>query len=213
MIRALRAGLVIFFVWLGGFLWFAVGLTSGQTGGGPDLERPTDGIAVLTGGGTRISAAIELLADGKAERLMISGVNRDVAPGVLRRAVGVNSNLFDCCIDLGREAEDTVGNAIEIAQWADRNNFHSLRIVTAAYHMPRSLFELRRAMRDIELIPHPVFEQSVKLAEWWAWPGTTLLVVSEYDKYLLTLIADRVNRMATGVFGLKVGARQGADAS
>ncbi len=65
--------------------------------------------------------------------------------------------------------------------------YHSLRLVTASYHMPRSLLEFRRAMPDIEILPYPVFPVRFKQDQWWLWPGTLTLLVTEYDKYLLSL--------------------------
>jgi uncharacterized SAM-binding protein YcdF (DUF218 family) len=87
-------------------------------------------------------------------------------------------------ITLGYNAEDTIGNAGETAAWMAENGFHSLRMVTANYHIPRGLLEFRRALPGAELIPHPVFPAQVRLEAWWRWPGTTRLVISEYNKYL-----------------------------
>ncbi len=49
--------------------------------------------------------------------------------------------------------------------------FHSLRLVTANYHMPRSLLEFARAMPDIEIVPHPVFPEISRGPHWWAAAG------------------------------------------
>ena len=51
--------------------------------------------------------------------------------------------------------------------------------------MPRSLLEFRRTMPEIEILPHPVFPAHVKQEDWWRWPGSTNLLVSEYSKYLI----------------------------
>jgi uncharacterized SAM-binding protein YcdF (DUF218 family) len=66
--------------------------------------------------------------------------------------------------------------------------FHSLRLVTADYHMLRSLFEFRRAMPETEIIAHPVFPNQVRRESWWRSPGTASLLISEYDKFLVALL-------------------------
>ena len=60
----------------------------------------------------------------------------------------------------------------------------SLRLVTAAYHMPRSRFEFDRALPGVRLISHPVFPATYRQDDWGRWPGSARLLVSEYHKYL-----------------------------
>lgn len=93
----------------------------------------------------------------------------------------------ECCIVLGYSAGNTRGNAAETAAWMAAENFRSLRLVTANYHMPRSLLEFTRAMSGLTIVPHPVFPDGFKRRDWWRWPGTTHLVASEYTKYLVAL--------------------------
>jgi uncharacterized SAM-binding protein YcdF (DUF218 family) len=92
--------------------------------------------------------------------------------------------LFRCCIDVGHVARDTIGNADETGQWARERRFKSLIVVTASYHMPRSLAELRRKLPDVELIPYPVQPRNVHVNAWWAHPGTMQLLVMEYLKFM-----------------------------
>src|ERR1700732_98048 len=54
-----------------GFGWFLWSLPADEI----VLQRDADGIVVLTGGASRISDAIELLAAGRGKRLLISGAN------------------------------------------------------------------------------------------------------------------------------------------
>ncbi len=88
---------------------------------------------------------------------------------------------------LGYEADNTRGNAIETAAWMKQQGYGSLRLVTATYHMPRSLLELRRVMPGIEIVPHPVFTETFKREDWWLWPGSSTLLITEYTKYLVAL--------------------------
>lgn len=144
-------------LWLGGFVWFVAALPEAPQ----QPTRRTDGIVVLTGGAYRIALAARLLADGMAERMLVSGVYNLVDDETLRRSVGISPELFACCVDLGRAATNTAENAQETATWAADHNYRSLRVVTDYDHMPRSLKELQRAMPTVELIAHPVSRYTV----------------------------------------------------
>jgi uncharacterized SAM-binding protein YcdF (DUF218 family) len=174
--------------WLGGLLWFA-------TPPAADTQAAaTDAIVVLTGGSLRLQSGIDLLRAGKGRKLFVSGVNQQVD---LDDLLGVSGHAPDwalCCIVLGHEADDTFGNAQETAQWIRGQGFHSLRLVTAWYHMPRSLLEFDRAMPEIDIVAHPVFPDQVKQERWWAWRGTAVLLVNEYVKYLGALARPLIER-------------------
>ena len=164
--------------WLGGLLWFATPPAADTR------TAATDAIVVLTGGSLRLESGIDLLREGKGRKLFVSGVNQQVD---LDDLLGVSGHAPDwalCCIVLGHQADNTFGNAQETAQWIRGQGFHSLRLVTAWYHMPRSLLEFDRAMPEIDIVAHPVFPDQVKQERWWAWRGTAALLVNEYAKYL-----------------------------
>lgn len=148
------------------------------------VERAADGIVVLTGGEQRIREAIQLFSQGKARRLLISGVNRATTRDDVRRISGIDPILFECCIDMGYAALDTIGNAEEARAWARTWGFKRLIVVTSNYHMTRSLAELARAMPDVELVPFPVVSKNYRAETWWVHPGTARIVVSEYLKLL-----------------------------
>lgn len=148
-------------------------------------DQVTDAIVVLTGGSNRLEQGLTLLLQGRGKKLFVSGVHRGVLLNELLQRVGISSNNAPCCIVLGYRADHTEGNARETANWIRKQKFRSLRLVTANYHMPRSLLEFSAAMPDIRIIPHPVFPESVKIREWWRWPGTATLILGEYNKYLV----------------------------
>src|SRR3546814_12347328 len=77
-----------------------------------------------------------------------------------------------------------MGNAEEAAEWMRERGFHSLRLVTAHYHMPRSRRLFVHAMPGVTIVPHPVFPAAVRADSWWRWPGTTRLLAQAYVKYL-----------------------------
>jgi uncharacterized SAM-binding protein YcdF (DUF218 family) len=153
-VALLRATIVIgggCLLWVGGLLWFATPPVADPG------AAPTDAIVVLTGGSLRVHSGLDLLREGKGRKLFVSGVNQQVDLDELLRISGNGSDesvaWASCCVVLGHEADNTFGNAQETARWMRRQGFHSLRLVTAWYHMPRSLLEFERAMPDVEIVP------------------------------------------------------------
>lgn len=174
-------------LWFGGFLHFAADLPRRAAD-----DRTTEAIVVLTGGANRLDEGLDLLIRDRARLLLISGVDRDTTAAHLQARSGTAPEKFACCVAVGYEAQDTEGNAVETALWVRENGLSSLRLVTAGYHMPRSLLLFHAAMPDVEIVPHPVFPDHVKLDEWWRWPGTARLLLVEYGKYLWSLLSVRL---------------------
>jgi uncharacterized SAM-binding protein YcdF (DUF218 family) len=192
LIRWLRrlAGLggVGVLVWLGGLVWFAGTIPRDPPAAdSAEAQRHTDAIVVLTGGSERLTVGLALLAAGRANKLFVSGVYHSVDVRALLRITPQKPAEAGCCIVLGYAADNTVGNAAETAAWMRAEHFTSLRLVTANYHLRRSLLEFRRALPEAEIIPYPVVPANVRVADWWRWRHTTGLIVTEYNKYLVAL--------------------------
>lgn len=153
-----------------------------------DEQRKTDAIIVLTGGTLRLETGFALLSRRLAEKLLVSGVDKSVPLEEVLRVSGMTPEAMACCVTLGYMAEDTGSNASESAAWVRSNRISSVRLVTAGYHMPRSLLEFRAALPDVEIVPHPVFPAHVMIEDWWRRPGTASLVIGEYNKYLLAAL-------------------------
>ncbi|MFA7305848.1 MAG: YdcF family protein [Hyphomicrobium sp.] len=186
LLLALGIGALVF-----GFVLFSVSVTRDDVNG----WDKADGIVVLTGGDLRVEAGAKLMNEGRAKRLLISGVNRKVRREEMQRLLGLDAKIFNCCVDLGYEALDTVGNADETRTWAKNNGYSKLIIVTSRYHMPRSLAELALVMPKVTLIPYPVTPRHFPETAWWLHTTTTRVLVSEYLKYLpavARLVAQRV---------------------
>ncbi|HEY4172822.1 MAG TPA: YdcF family protein [Rhodopila sp.] len=163
--------------WGGGFLWYL------QTTHQPAAPPPphADGIVALTGGAGRVELALHLLAKGKANDLLLSGIGGGTELATLGHLAGVDTTRLQDRITLGRYAASTRGNGVETAAWAEQNSIHTLVVVTAAYHMPRALAELRQALPEVRLYPVPVSQGAAERG-----PGLRL-EAEEYTKYLLTV--------------------------
>jgi uncharacterized SAM-binding protein YcdF (DUF218 family) len=176
---AVAAGVVLF-AFLAGFAIFAGAVMRYA----PSADQRADGIVVLTGGEHRLSQASQLLSERRGKRLLISGANPIATRHDLHRKSGLSTPLFECCVDIGYTALDTIGNADETKAWARAHSFTRLIIVTSSYHMPRSLVELGRAMPDVTLVPYPVVSQTLHTQPWWAHAATARLLFTEYMKFL-----------------------------
>jgi len=151
-----------------------------------------DGIVVLTGGSSRVSDAVELLAGGYGKRLLISGVHPTNGVDDISRSLPDNQALLKCCVDLDRSAVNTRSNASETRRWASERGFHSLIVVTSNYHMPRAIVELSHAMPDIKLIPFVVVGDKWREEPWWTSSATLRLLLSEYVKYIAAEVRVRL---------------------
>jgi len=144
---------------VGGFGYFIWELPDQQI----ELVRNADGIVVLTGGDSRVSDGLALLAAGRAKRLLISGVYTGTTSSDIARQVVDYNRLLTCCVDLDYSAINTLGNAVGTRQWTLKNGFHSLIVVTSAYHMPRALAELSHQLPGVALIPYPVVSERLRV--------------------------------------------------
>jgi len=183
MLRVLFLSAILILIWFMGLLWFTTLLPEKVA----DPTSESDAIVVLTGGSDRLEEGLRLLEAGRAEKLFVSGVYRGVDVRHLLEVFRQSRAGLECCIALGYEADNTSGNAAETAAWLEEEGYRSLRIVTAAYHMPRSLLEFRQVMPEVEIIPHPVFPKNFHQSDWWRWPGSASLLMSEYNKYLIAV--------------------------
>jgi uncharacterized SAM-binding protein YcdF (DUF218 family) len=166
----------------GGFLLFVFHVANEE----PTLDRAAaDGIVALTGGASRISDAVELLASGRGRRLLITGVAPTTNTAELIRLAPESERWFGCCIDLDYTAVNTVGNAEETTRWVRERGFRSLVVVTSGYHMPRAMLEIGHRLPDVTLIPFPVVSVQGRGEPWWSNAGTAKVFVFEYLKLIV----------------------------
>jgi len=187
----LRILTVLFITWLTGFAYFISLVPNAKA----DAEK-TDAIVVLTGGDKRIEEGSNLFKQKTADKLFITGVDVKV-----KRLHEVTScyNALDAedrqRVEFGQNAEDTMGNAMEVKTWVEQNKITSLTLVTASYHIPRSLMIFKETMPNVRISPYPVFTSNFKIHNWWSYPGTTWLLLKEYTKCLFVFfkVADVFN--------------------
>jgi uncharacterized SAM-binding protein YcdF (DUF218 family) len=167
-----------FGVWLAGFAVFIVAVL---TAAPPNPLPPADGIVALTGGDGRVATGLALLAARDAPLLLISGAGRGTYLGDFTADDAAAATRYASAITLGHMADTTHGNAIEAANWARQHNIRSLIVVTADYHMPRAMLEMRHALPQVALIPVPVRPPAMR--KLLSLP-TLRLLGGEYSKYL-----------------------------
>ena len=178
--RSLLATALVLFVSFGiGFGDFLANLPPTAS----DSAAQADAIVALTGEGARLASAVTLLEKGSGKRLLITGVNPQISKPYLKKLLH-GGEAFDCCVDLGFAALDTRGNAQEAAKWASARRYRSLIIVTADYHMPRSLVEFGAQMPGVELVPYPVAADNPKAAIW----ESARRLSGEYVKYVASVV-------------------------
>jgi len=174
--------LTLVLMWLGGYLWFINQLSNKQM----NISDKTDAIVVLTGGQNRLSVAGLLLEERLAEKLYVSGVDTKVTRDQLINLLGTGPELSSCCVESGKEAADTVGNAIETMTWVGENDIKTIRVVTSLEHMPRAMIEFKRFMPEILFIEHPV-------GSWRPENINYFNLSQEYSKYIISLLRSRIS--------------------
>ena len=192
--RTLAVLLVVALIWASGLFAFAERVRRSTPAPEPTAA---DGIVALTGAGSneRIAAGMRLLEAGRADRMLISGVNREASREDIRNVSRAVRLLYDCCVDLGFEAADTFGNARETAEWVRARRYDSLIIVTADYHMPRAMLELGSALPQTTLTAYPVATPSLDAERWWRTSAGARLMVTEYMKYVAILGREALVRL------------------
>ena len=192
--KSLALVLVALLIWSVGLMTFADRVGRMTPAADP---TPADGIIALTGGSDlRLAAATHLLEMGKGQRLLVSGVNRHASRRDLMGVTGAPKRIFDCCVDLGFVAANTVGNARETAQWAHALRYRQLILVTADYHMPRALLELRAADPEATVTPFPVATPALDARRWQTSSEGSKRMVLEYCKYLAILVRVSIMSLA-----------------
>jgi len=174
-----RGALLLAVIWAAGLIGF---IGAVFTAAPPDPMPHADGIIALTGGDDRVGAGLALLAAHDAPLLLISGAGRGTYLGDFTADDAAAATRYAAAVTLGHMAGTTHGNALEAADWAHAHHMQSLIIVTADYHMPRALLEMRSALPGVALVPAPVRPPAMR--KLFTIP-TLRLLAAEYTKYLV----------------------------
>jgi uncharacterized SAM-binding protein YcdF (DUF218 family) len=167
-------------LWGSGFIAFTAAIYYMSE---PATTDMIDGAIVLTGGSNRVSKGLDLLADKKIKDLLVSGVHKDVEIKDIMTLWGKKDKVPPCCITLGREAGNTIGNAQEAKKWIEHSGLKEVYLITANYHMPRALLEFNHEIPDVKIIPFPVKPENFDIRENIFWRTDFI----EYHKTLLTI--------------------------
>jgi uncharacterized SAM-binding protein YcdF (DUF218 family) len=184
-VRSAAILLLVVVLWAVGLWAFSVRVDQSTP---PAEPAPADAVVALTGSSNaRITAAMKLLEDGKATRMLVSGVNPQASRADIKGVAKATRRYYDCCVDLGFQATDTVGNARETSGWMRAKGFKSLIVVTSDFHMPRAMLELHEALPDAKLTPYPVKTEDLDSGHWWRSGDGARRMIVEYCKYLVIL--------------------------
>jgi uncharacterized SAM-binding protein YcdF (DUF218 family) len=178
--RLLQFVLLGLLLWLLGGVVFVMHVMRMQP-----YQGQAEAIVVLTGGQGRVETGLSLLAANKARHLLISGAHASVDVASLLKLKGYDKTLMQQ-IDLGKAAKDTLGNAAETMAWVKKHHIQSLIIVTAHYHMPRTLMHLGLQLPDVALYPYPVVPSLFLNPNWYQDKTSWQFLISEYIKLLFT---------------------------
>lgn len=185
------SGLASVLIWLGGFIVFHRLIRSYPL----DETTITDAIVVLTGGKNRLAEAMRLYNQGLAKILIISGVGENITLRQLEKENQTAIARKPQQVILGKEATNTIENAIEVSEAIRRNNAASVRLVTSYYHMPRSGQEILARNPDVKIVYHPVYSENVS-DEWWKQWGSFYLIAGEYNKFMFVYVKNFIFKLA-----------------
>jgi uncharacterized SAM-binding protein YcdF (DUF218 family) len=162
---------------LGGFFVFASAAAVSTSG---SLSR-ADGIVVFSGDPERVRQGVDLLAEGYAGRLLVTGLDNADEVALARARFPA---LFACCVDVDAASENTAGDTRTTQRWARELRLGSLIVVTSSFHLPRALLELSHALPEVRLISFGVVGGLTDTQRWWETSESTRLLVREYGKLL-----------------------------
>lgn len=163
----------VLFIYIIGFGLFWHGLPKHSTA---MVHHKLEALVVFTGGAGRIQAASTYLKNGFSGPVLVSGVY----PGVKIETLFPETKSTDVSLDnveLDYNALSTVDNVAITTAWAKQNRLRKIGLITAFYHVPRSLLLFKRKEANLDVTPLPVFPSGAGVP--------TLL--REYNKYLASL--------------------------
>lgn len=146
-------------------------------------HEKADAIVVLTGGKGRAEEGLSLLRQGRAELLILSGVNEDADAA----SIYFYSRLVEKehgSIVLDKVSRSTYENAEVVSGIVREKGIRSIILITSGYHMKRADFIFRHVMApDVVIYNYVAPTPNFDVARWWS-GGSLMLVMVEFLKYL-----------------------------
>jgi len=146
--------------------------------------KSIDSIVVLTGDKFRISKGMEILSNGIGEKLLLSGVNKNIKLTNIKNEFPKYKNFFDCCVEIENISSNTFENSRETFLWLEKNKYNSVLIVSSDYHMPRTKLEFEKFLNTKNTYYHPVNSNNDLNTI-----GKIKKLFLEYVKYMRTYIS------------------------
>lgn len=151
------------------------------------IQQPTvqdhSTIIVLTGGKGRLSQALKLFKDTKAETLFIAGAgSRATLTSIFSESELVDVDTTK--IVLEKESTSTYENAIQAKHFLIEKGTNSVILVTSNYHMKRAYTIFREVFPDnVDIISYAIESDNFPLDRWWKEPRSFKIAILEFLKY------------------------------
>ena len=174
-------------------LMVIIGLNLGKFLVESDKLEKVDAIAVFSGdSGARTERAVELLKDGYADYLILSGgkVYDNVTMAELMKKHAIKLGVDESKILIDNEASTTNENAEFTTSIIEENNFRSVIVVTSDYHTRRSKLAMEKALENTLIDGEEVMVRVTPSKEkkfttkWWTSGDSVLMIISEYLKLI-----------------------------
>jgi uncharacterized SAM-binding protein YcdF (DUF218 family) len=194
------ANILLLLVFIGGAIWikdlyeFSQVIRSSEMMSPLEKEDDVDLIVVLTGGQGRFKAGLELLRRFPKAWLLISGAETYVTLDDVLHANEVE-DLDDkdrSRIWLGKFSRNTLENAVEVREIAEKVDARKILLVTSVYHIRRALQLVKRELaksqlKNPKLYYHPVESPNFPKSGWWRKVIGWKIFFSEYFKSIQLL--------------------------
>lgn len=147
------------------------------------IHEKADAIVVLTGGKGRAEEGLSLLRQGRADLLILSGVNEDADAASIFFYSRLAQKEHDSIV-LDKVSRSTYENAEVVSGIVREKGIRSIILITSGYHMKRADFIFRHiAAPDVIIYNYVAPTPNFDVARWWE-GRSLMLVMVEFLKYL-----------------------------
>lgn len=185
------------------FVFAVIGLTNylgpddlKSCDGSPNIAQgkncdAADAIVAISGGDTyaRTQEAIRLYQNGWAPKLIFSGAAFDQnGPSNAEEmgALAIEAGVPEEDIILNETARDTLENASQTREVAEKQGINKIILVTSGYHQRRASISFVQAFDKQSVINHPAPDDEQWESTWWLTPHGWWLALSEMAKIAVT---------------------------